>query len=98
MRVRRRGALGSSSQPAGGEDVPHVRLHSLVAFAFALVLLGAAGRARAADAPVPRVGIVVTVQVNVSEQESTLLAERLGDALQEKLLVDVISGREVTRR
>jgi hypothetical protein len=47
---------------------------------------------------VPRVGIVVTVQVNVSEQESVLLAQRLGDALQDKLMVDVIAGREVTRR
>ena len=54
-------------------------------------------RARA-DERVPRVAVVVTVQVNVSDLEATLLAERLGDALQDKLYVDVIAGRDVTRR
>jgi hypothetical protein len=58
----------------------------------------AAPRRAQADEHVPRVGIVVTVQVNVSDNEATLLAQRLGDALQDKLMVDVIAGRDVTRR
>ncbi len=62
-----------------------------------LALLSITASARA-DEPVPRVGVVVTVQVNVSDVEATLLAERLGDALQDRLLVDVIAGRDVTRR
>jgi hypothetical protein len=74
--------------------VPRARLHSLIV---AAVVLLSANRAHA-DERVPRVAVVVTVQVNVTDLEATLLAERLGDALQDKLYVDAIAGRDVTRR
>jgi hypothetical protein len=78
--------------------LPRLRLHPLIAVAIAAFASLAVPAAAHADERVPRVGIVVTVQVNVSDLEATLLAERLGDALQDKLLVDVIAGRDVSRR
>ena len=77
--------------------MPRLRLHPLIVAAIAAgALLLGLGRVARADERVPRVGIVVTVQVNVTDLEATLLAERLGDALQDKLYVDVIAGRDVT--
>jgi hypothetical protein len=45
-----------------------------------------------------RVGIVVTTRVNVSEDRARDLASALGDAVHERLHVDVIAGADAERR
>jgi hypothetical protein len=61
------------------------------------LLLLAFNRPAAAD-ETRRIGIVVTVQVNVSAELADRLATELGDALRAERPVDVIAGRETTRR
>lgn len=46
----------------------------------------------------PRVGIAVSVQVNLKKDEVEELSAALGRALHQKLVVDVVSGREANRR
>jgi hypothetical protein len=80
-----------------------LRRHRLPALAALAAAWLVASPVRAQDAPpaagkVPRVALVVSLRVNVEVEEADLLADRLGDALQEKLLVDVLGGGEVTRR
>ncbi len=54
--------------------------------------------APAARADAPRVGLVVATRVNMADSEADALASRLGDALRDQLLVDVIAGAETRRR
>jgi hypothetical protein len=67
-----------------------------------LALLGASAAllaaAPAARADAPRVGLVVATRVNMADSEADALASRLGDALRDQLLVDVIAGAETRRR
>jgi hypothetical protein len=67
---------------------------SLIAAAVAVGL--APGRALADKAP--RVGIVVTVQVNLNRSEVQHLSQAMGQALRQKLVVDVVAGSEAIRR
>lgn len=43
-------------------------------------------------------GVVVSVHVNLSQAEADALSEAAGKALRDKLIVDVIAGREASRR
>ena len=61
-----------------------------------VVLLAAAGPARADETL--RIGVVVATRVNVTEGEADALASRLGDALRDQLIADVVSGPESRRR
>lgn len=62
--------------------------------ALALVALGGPARA---ETPV-RVGVVVETAVNLSVDAQVDLSQRLGEALSQRLHVDVTAGREVARR
>jgi hypothetical protein len=66
----------------------------VIAAAAAIAL--APGRAEADKAP--RVGIVVTVQVNLNRSEVQHLSQAMGQALRQKLVVDVVAGSEAIRR
>jgi hypothetical protein len=70
------------------------RLHrSLIALA---AIASAQGAASAQ--PVPRVGVAVATEVNVAPAEAQVMAEALGKALHDELMVDVIAGAEAARR
>jgi hypothetical protein len=45
-----------------------------------------------------RVGIIVQLGVNISHEETTRLTQGLTEALREALVIDVVSGYDVTRR
>jgi hypothetical protein len=70
-------------------------LHITLIAAVAAIAL-APGRAEADKAP--RVGIVVTVQVNLNRSEVQHLSQAMGQALRQKLVVDVVAGSEAIRR
>ena len=82
------------------------RLHPALkgAVAAAAVALAAAGAPRLARAEqagrdqAPRVGVAVSVRVNVEPAEAEAVADALGRALRETLVVDVIAGAEAARR
>lgn len=66
-----------------------------------LVLAGTlllAGAAHAQDEAPPRVGVVTALAVNVSADEAAAVADAMGAALADELVVDVIAGSDAARR
>jgi len=61
-----------------------------------VVLLAAAAPARADEGL--RIGVVVATRVNVTEGEADALAGKLGDALRDQLIADVVAGPDSRRR
>lgn len=64
----------------------------------ALLVVAWAGATPAAAESVRRVGIVVTTVVNLSDNQARDIAAALGEAVHERLVVDVIAGAETERR
>lgn len=63
-----------------------------------MIALLATALAAPAMAETRRVGVVVTTRVNVSEDQARDLAGALGDAVHDRLNVDVIAGADAERR
>jgi hypothetical protein len=77
--------------------LPDHRLHTLILLAAAGAVTAALpGRAVADSAP--RIGIAVAVKVNLDSAEVEELSAAFGRALHQKLVVDVVAGREANRR
>jgi hypothetical protein len=70
------------------------RLRTGLVLASALLCTGVA---RAQEAP-PRVGVVTALAVNASRAEADALADAMGAALADELIVDVIAGTQAARR
>ncbi|HEY8145638.1 MAG TPA: hypothetical protein VIG06_23315 [Kofleriaceae bacterium] len=72
-----------------------IRMHLIAALA--LVTAAVVGEA-SVRAEALRIGVVVATRVNVTEGEADALGSALGDALRDKLTVDVVAGAESRRR
>ncbi|HTE53518.1 MAG TPA: hypothetical protein VK698_21835 [Kofleriaceae bacterium] len=70
----------------------------LAPLAVAASLAALVAGADAASAGPTRVGLVVATRVNLADSEADTLATRLGEALRDQLVVDVIAGAEARRR